>query len=228
MKNALTPLLVLHIGAGSLSLVSGTAAMVFRKGSRPHRATGNVFSVSMLALALSGAYIGFTKHQTLNGLMGVLTFYLVSTAWWTARNGSGGTGVFDVGALLVPVAVAGCLGYYGLEAAGTETGSKDGYPAAAYFVFGSLALLLAVGDVRMLMRGGVFGTRRIARHIFRMCFAMYVAAGSFFLGQQQVFPEALRRPFLLSAPVILIVLVMVFWLIRVRFSRRAMEALVLS
>src|SRR4029453_9740611 len=117
---------------------------------------------------------------------------------------------------------------FGREAASTETGSKDGYPAAAYFIFGSLALLLAAGDVRMLLQGGVAGTRRIARHLFRMCLAMFVAAGSFFLGQKQVFPKALHRPFLLSAPVILIVLLILFWLIRMRFSRRAREAFILS
>src|SRR4029453_6151117 len=226
MKNALSPLFLLHLGAGSLALVSGTAALAFRKGSRPHRATGNVFVLSMLALAVSGAYIGFVKHQTLNGMMGVLTTYLVATAWWTAKNRTGRTGAWDYGALLVPLAVGACLVSFGREAASTETGSKDGYPAAAYFIFGSLALLLAAGDVRMLIQGGVAGTRRIARHLFRMCLAMFVAAGSFFLGQQQVFPEALRRPFLLSAPVILIVLLMVFWLIRMRFSRRAREAFI--
>jgi len=224
MKNALSPLFLLHIGAGSLALVSGTAAAIFRKGSRRHRSSGNVFVVSMLALAISGAYIGFVKHQTLNGMMGVLTTYLVATAWWTARNRTGKAGAADLVALLVPLGVGACLVYYGFEAAKRPPGSQNGYPAAAYFIFGSLALLLAAGDVRMLVRGGVFGARRIARHLVRMGLAMFVAAGSFFLGQQQVFPEALRRPLLLSAPVFLIVFLMVFWWVRVRFSRRAMEA----
>jgi len=228
MKNALSPLFLLHLSAGSLAMVSGTAAMVFRKGSPRHRATGNVFVVSMLALALSGAYIGFVKHQTLNGMMGVLTTYLVATAWWTARNRSGTIGALDAMALLVPLAVGGCLWYYGLEAASGPTGSKGGYPAPAYFIFGSLALLLAAGDVRMLARRGLSGTRRIARHLVRMGLAMFVAAGSFFLGQQQVFPESLRKPILLSAPVFLIVLSMLFWWIRVRFTRRAADAFALS
>src|SRR4029453_5568673 len=109
MKNALSPLFLLHLGAGSLALVSGTAALAFRKGSRPHRATGNVFVLSMLALAVSGAYIGFVKHQTLNGMMGVLTTYLVATAWWTAKNRTGRTGAWDYGAFLVPLAVGACL-----------------------------------------------------------------------------------------------------------------------
>lgn len=76
-----SPVLVFHICAGTLALLSGVAAMSFRKGSHQHRLTGNVFVISMLSLSASGAYLGFMKHQTLNGLQGVVTFYLVATAW---------------------------------------------------------------------------------------------------------------------------------------------------
>jgi hypothetical protein len=34
----------------------------------------------------------------------------------------------------------------------------------------------------MLLRGGVVGTQRVARHLWRMCFGLFIAAGSFFLG----------------------------------------------
>ena len=94
------PVLVFHVCAGIVALLSGTAAMSFRKGSRRHRQTGNVFVLSMLALGASGAYIGFSKHQTLNAMMGVLTFYLVTTAWLTARRRDGHTHPFDYVAVL--------------------------------------------------------------------------------------------------------------------------------
>ena len=61
----------------------------------------------------------------------------------------------------------------------SQTGSKEGFPAAAYFIFGSVALLSAVGDIRMLLRGGVFGAHRIPRHLWRMCFALFIAAVSY-------------------------------------------------
>src|SRR5205807_1947747 len=181
-----SPLLVFHICAGTIGLLSGSAAMSFRKGSRRHRMAGNVFVISMLSLSVSGAYLGLMKHQVLNCLMGVLTFYLVATAWWTARRRDGEAGIFDWGALMVPVAVGASLAIYGLEAAKSHPGLKREYPAAAYFIFGFLALLFAAGDVRTLVRGGVSGAQRIARHVRRMCFAWFIAAGSFFLGQQQV------------------------------------------
>lgn len=214
-----SPVLVAHVITGVVALVAGAAAMTFRKGSRRHRVSGNAFVVSMLGLAASGAYLGLMKHQGLNGLQGVLTFYLVATAWLTARRGDGEAGLLDLGGLLVPLGVGAGLAIYGLEAANSPTGLKEGFPAEAYFVFGAVALLFAGGDVRMLVRGGVSGIRRIVRHLVRMCYAMFTASASFFLGQAQVFPEALRIPALLAIPAILPLLVMSYWLWRVRFRR---------
>jgi len=133
----------------------------------------------MLSLGASGAYPGFMKHEMLNGLMGVLAFYLSATAWSTARRRDGEAGVFHLDALMLPLAVAAVLAIYGVEAANSQTGSKEGFPAAAYFIFGSVALLSAVGDIRMLLRGGVFGAHRIPRHLWRMCFALFIAAVSY-------------------------------------------------
>jgi uncharacterized membrane protein len=212
------PLLVFHISAGTLGLLSGAAAMSFRKGSRRHRMTGNVFVVSMLGLAASGAYLGFSKHQVLNGMMGVLTLYLVATAWWSARRRDGVTGIVDLGALIVPLAVGAGLATYGLQALNSQTGSMGGFPAQAYFIFGSLALLFAAGDVRMLMHGGVSGPRRIARHLWRMCFALFISTGSLFLGQQQVFPASWRNTNLLLLLGILPLVLMIFWRVRVSFT----------
>jgi uncharacterized membrane protein len=158
-----SPVLVFHISAGTVGLLSGTAAMSFSKGSRRHRAAGNVFVIAMLSLGASGAYLGFMKHQMLNGLQGVLTLYLMATAWLTARRRDGEVGIFDWSALMVPLAVGAALLSYGLIAANSQTGARDGFPAMAYFIFGSVALLFAAGDVRMLVRGGVSGAQRIAR-----------------------------------------------------------------
>ncbi len=40
------PLLILHILAGSIALLTGTVAMAVRKGGKLHRASGNVFTVA--------------------------------------------------------------------------------------------------------------------------------------------------------------------------------------
>jgi hypothetical protein len=189
--------------------------MWFRKGSYRHILAGNVFVVAMLALCATGTYLGLAKHHLLNTVMGALALYLVSTAWLTARRRSEETSIFDWGALLVPIAVGAILVVFGIAVA-TRPGLKHGYPAPVYLTFGSVAFLFAAGDVHLLRRGGLKGVQRIARHLWRMCYALFIAAASFFQGQQQVFPEVLRKTGLLFLPSIIPLIVMIFWVLRLR------------
>ena len=212
------PILVLHICAGILGLLSGAAAISFRKGSRRHLFAGNVFVISMMAMSTAGAYLAFMKHEMNNVFGGVLAFYLVTTAWATARRKDGETGIFDWGALVIALTVGAALMTYGFEAAQRPTHSIAGVPAGMFFFLGAIALLSAAGDVRMLMHGGVFGVHRVARHLWRMCFSLFIATGSFFLGQQQVFPHWLRQTNVLFFPAILPLILLIFWLVRVRFT----------
>jgi hypothetical protein len=214
------PILVLHIIAGTLGMLSGFVAMSLRKGSRQHGIAGTVFVVSMLCLGASGAYLAVMKHQMGNFLGGVFTFYLVSTAWMTARrkDNQRQTGIFDWVALLVVLAVSAINLTYGLEAAYSPSGAKGGYAAGLYFFSAALALLAATGDIRMLVRGGVTGAQRLARHLWRMCYAQFIAAASIFLARQHLFPALFRKTGVLFFLSFLPILVLIFWLIRVRFT----------
>ena len=217
------PILVVHISAGVLGILSGAVAMSFRKGSHRHGTAGKVFVLSMLSMSASAVCLALMKHQIGNVLGGVFTFYLVATAWATARRGEGETGMFDRIALLFVLVVGASNLILGLEAAQSQAGTKDGYPAGLYFFSGSLALLAAGGDVRMLLRNGVTGTQRLIRHLWRMCYALFVAAGSLFIGQQQVFPTFLRRTNVLFLLGFLPLTLMIFWLLRVRFANTYRE-----
>ena len=213
-----SPILAVHACAGILGLLSGTVAISVRKGSRRHGVAGIVFSCSMLCLAASGTYLGYMKSQTGNVLGGLLTFYMVATAWMTARRGDRQTGLFDWGALLAALAIGISCVTYGFKVAQGQGGSTAGVPAGMDFFFGFVFLLAAAGDARLLMRGGVSGAQRIARHLWRMCFALFVASGSFFMGRQQIFPAAIRKSNVLLLLTILPLILLIFWLIRVRFT----------
>lgn len=208
------PIVLFHISAGTLGLLSGAAAMALRKGSRRHGVVGNLFVVSTLCMSATGAYRAFVAPdgQVINVLMGVFTFYLVLTAWLTARRRKAETGLLDWGALVVVLAVAAGLVYYGLQAA------SSGHSGGLFLFFGAVALLAGVLDVRMILRGGLAGADRVARHLWRMCVALFIAVGSLFLGQQQVFPDAVRNSGLLGVPSLVVFVLLVFWLIRVLFT----------
>ena len=199
-------LLPLHVSAGIAGILSGTAAMSFRKGSPRHALAGKIFVISMLTMAASAVYLAALKHQNNNVGGGVLTFYLVATAWVTAKRRDGETSIFDWIVLLIPL-WAGIGGWInGLEAVHSPMGSKYGVPAGMHFL-GSVMLLAAAGDVRMLLRGGVFGAQRIVRHLWRMCFGLFIATGS--LGSK-VFPAFILKTNILFIPAILPLILLIF------------------
>lgn len=186
--------------------------MSFGKGSRRHGLAGNVFVVAMLVMGSTASYLSVLIGQS--GLGGLFACYLVITAWSTARRRRGETSVFDWVALMFALAFGVLSMMGGIEAARSPTGSLNGVPAGMILFLGSVGLLAAAGDIRMLVRG-LSGTERIARHLWRMCFALFIATGSF-LGQKRVFP-LLGGPKILLLSVIPLVL-LIYWLIRVRFK----------
>jgi hypothetical protein len=211
------PLLIFHISAGVLAMFAGAAAISFRKGSRYHGVAGNVFVVSMLSMAAAASCLAFMKHQSNNVFGGLLTIYMVATAWATARRRNGETGIPDWLGFLFALTIGVLSLFHGLQ---KMTGREPVDPGTFAFMqlfMGSVILLAGLGDLRMLLRG-ISGRRRIARHLWRMCFGWFIATGSFFLGQKQVFPAWLRGSPALLVPALLPLGLLIFWLVRVRFT----------
>jgi len=217
-----TTLMMLHIGGAVIGLLSGFMAMGFRKGSGLHAAAGSVFFVSMLTMSAAGAYIAeFIKPNIGNVMGGLLTFYLVATGWMAARRRERRVGAFDFGALLLVALLGTAELTFGVQAAASPTGLKAGYPAVLYFVFGSIAILFASADVRMIARGGVWGAQRIGRHLWRMCLALLMATLSFYPTRASLFPKAVNASGLLYLPHIFLVVATLYWMYRVVFRKRA-------
>ena len=226
-----SPILIAHICAGTTGLLSGTAAMSFRKGSPRHVLAGKIFVTSMMIMGVAAVYLAIVKHQSSNISGGIFTFYLILTAWLTARRKDRSTSSFDWVLLLIPLALGIVSWMNGLKIVRSGGSSQDGVPVGMTFFMGSVMLLAAAGDIRMLLRGGLRGARRIARHLWRMCFGLFIAAGSFFLGPQnrplrllstirigQHLPAALFSTTLYLILTILPLVLLIFWLIRIRFT----------
>jgi hypothetical protein len=220
-----SPLLAFHIAGGAVGVVSGFAAVSVRKGSRWHAALGNVFFVSMLGMSAAGAYLALVKSQMNNVFGGVLTFYLVATARVTARRKDGGAGIASFIAMLVALVVCVAIVTIGIEAARSADGMKDGVPAGIYFFLATIAAISTVGDARVLVRGGIFGSQRIARHLWRMCFALFIASGSVFTARAHLFPKVMRTTGMLTMLTVAPLVIIIFWLIRLRWGRRTARRL---
>jgi uncharacterized membrane protein len=216
-----TLLLTLHISGGVMGVLSGAVAMIFRKGFRWHNLAGKVFAIAMMTMAASGATLAVMKQQTGNVLGGTLTFYLVATAWMTARaDDREKTGWRDWTVLSFALAAGLAEMILGTRVALHLATGQPGVPIAVYFIFGAIMLLAAGGDIRWMVKGGAYGAKRIVRHLWRMSFAFFIATGSFFLGQQRVFPAAWRGAAIWWVAAFLPLVLMVGWLMRVWITGR--------
>jgi hypothetical protein len=221
-----SPVLIIHIAGGLVAVLAGFIALLTRKGARLHRRSGDVFVISMLIMAGGGAYAAYVKSQTFNVFAGVITFYLVATTALTVLHKENETGRADYAFLLMALTA----GFTSLIMGASRAASKGGSAAAPYFIFATIALLCSAGDARMLVRHGLSGAQRMLRHVWRMCFALFVAVGSFFLGtasdpvfrkaglRARLFSHAIRQTHLPEVPVYLIVILTIFWLCRIRFT----------
>src|SRR5258708_5703507 len=102
------PILIIHICAVVVGVLSGAAAMSFRKGSGPHRVGGNLFFLAMVVMGPSGAYL-------VNVVGGLFACYLVATAWLTARRPEGETSIFDWAGFLFALALGVVLVTHGVR-----------------------------------------------------------------------------------------------------------------
>lgn len=210
--------MLIHIIGGSTALLSGAVSLSLRKGSKRHGKSGIWFVASMLVLASTGAVIAVTRVERGTAVIGVLTCYLVVTAWAAARDRSGTAGRLEAMALPVALGCAAAMLTFGLVGTSSPTGKFDSLPAAFHFPFAALALIAAALDLNFILRRQLIGVQRTARHLWRMCAALFIAAMSFFLGQQDEFPRALQGP-VWFVPPLAVLAAMIFWIVRVRFTK---------
>lgn len=213
---------LIHIIAGLLALASGAVALYAVKGSTLHRRSGMVFVVAMLVLSSTGALMAvFIKPNPVNVMAGSVTFYLVSTAVLTVKRS-----VEQVRGVLMGLMVAALtLGAWALWLAFQALSSPDGLvgnvPPHPLFMFAVAGIAGGLLDARMLWAGQIQGAHRLARHLWRMGFAMWIATTSFFIGQPRVFPDFLRQHIGLRAiPVLVVAVVVLYWLGRVVLKRQ--------
>lgn len=145
-----------------MGLLSGAAAMSFRKGSERHRVAGEVFVISMLVMGGCGFLLALLKRQTGNVFGGLLTLYMIMTAWLTARRRPNQTGVFDWLTMVLGLAIGATLLNLGMLVVTGRSTSQPGVPEGMYFVLGSIPILGGAGDLRMLARGGICGECALA------------------------------------------------------------------
>ena len=187
-----------HIVMGLLALLAGFVALFSRKGSHIHRRSGLLFVSAMIAMLGTGAVLSFfVVDKPENGIGALFTIYLVVTSLLTVRQP-----VEKVRGITLALAWLA----FGLGLAGVFHGA---------LLFAPVMIGCAAADLRLLKKGSIAGGQRLARHLWRMTFALWIATASFFLGQAKVLPEPMQKLWLLSLPVLVVLAMLVYWLMRV-------------
>jgi hypothetical protein len=222
-------LVPIHVAAGGIAVVLGAVALSVKKGGATHRRSGLLFVYAMAVMGTTAAILGFRNSPTDgNVFAGVMTLYFVGTALTTVRPASSWTSLLNMAALVVAIglAIVDILG--GVEAFNSPRRLLNGVPFFMHFFLAAVMIVAAAGDVRVIRSGMPGGRPRLARHLWRMCFALFIAAGSFFSVRERVailLPEPFTSGPMRALPILLLFASMFYWLWRVR-SRRTLPVLV--
>ena len=203
-------LLPVHIAGGFFALVFGYIALFAVKGGTAHRRSGIGFVTAMIAMSVTGALIAALKPDRGSMIAGSLTFYFVVTGMLAVKRVPRARQI-ETTAMIAAL----MLSAFGIWA-GNWLAQRGRPEAAPMFLFSAMAIVAAIGDWKMLRGADLTGKPRLKRHLWRMCFAMWVAAASFFWGPPNRVPEMIRIPALLPIPVLAPIVAMFYWLWRMR------------
>ena len=220
-------ILTIHILAGALAIILGAVALSVKKGGTVHRRSGMLFVYAMVVMGVTASILEFFKGAGIANLVAaLLALYFVGTALTTVRPVSRWTRAINIAALTVALVLALLSIVGGVKNVGNPGLSSGGVPFRTIgmmsFILGAVLLLAAAGDLRIMRSGMPRGGPRLARHLWRMCFAMFIAAGSFFSIRERV-EKILPDPFasgpMRALPIVLLFGAMFYWLWRVRRRR---------
>jgi uncharacterized membrane protein len=222
-------ILPIHIAAGAFAVVLGFTALFVKKGGTLHRRSGMLFVYAMLVMGVTASILEFLKSAAVGNLAAALmSIYFVGTALTTVRPPSRWTRVINIAALTVAAGLVLVSLLGGIKGVSTPGLSPGGVPfrtiGVMSFILASVLLLAAIGDVRILLSGAPRGAARLARHLWRMCFALFIAAGSFFSIRERVakvLPEPFTNGWMRALPILILFGAMFYWMWRVRRRRPA-------
>jgi len=204
----------IHFAIGSLSLLAGCAAFLLPKGRPAHVAAGRGFAISMLLLCASGLYMSITREIVFTVFLSLFAAHSVTTGWLAAVRRSGQMGMLERALALLIAGVGLASLVTGMWVMNTASGELDGLPPVGFFSLGGVAILIAMIDLQALIRRTVSSKHRIARHVWRMGFSMFIATFIFFFGNNHVLPEVLRAEVVLIIPVLGVALATLITVVR--------------
>jgi uncharacterized membrane protein len=210
--------LAFHFGTGLIAIAAGFLGLAVRKGGEWHRRSGLVFVSAMIATGITA--VGISVYEGKRSFAGgAVLAYFVFTAYTAVKPLHGPGRRVDIALMVLAFGFAATGFLSGFTALGRPGHQIEGVPAGMSFFLATVILLAAIGDARMIRAGGIQGTRRLARHLWRMSFGLFIASGSFFIGQMKFVPEPVRIVPIIVALGVSPLVILLYWMWRVRLKR---------
>ncbi len=190
--------------------------MFAKKGSALHRKAGSWFTVSMMAMLVSGIAAAYLKESIIDMMLGAFVMYTVFTAWLAVHHKKNETGLLEIIALIWVVGFAITAFSISISWRGVES-------LPAYLIWGGLATLCAFGDIRNLYLAGLSGTQRIIRHVWRIGFSLVWAALAFIdkivkmLGANLKTMQEEQLLLIVAIPTMAILITFLYWIAKILF-----------
>ncbi len=211
-------ILTFHIVTATIGLLAGAIALFSKKGTTLHKNSGKLFTAGMIMIGTAGSALAYMVNRPETLIIGITMLYLVGTGIAVIMRKENETGLFEISALTLVVSLAVIAAFFGYTVSNINSQSTGAVPAGFYYIQTGLLIFCSALDLRVIIRGGVSGAQRIARHVWRMCLAFLIAVTSIFLGNTQIFPEDIRSTNILFAPSIIVIVLMIYWMLRVTFT----------
>ena len=220
-------LLPIHIVAGGLAIILGAIALSVKKGGTIHRRSGILFVYAMVVMGITASILELLKGSAATGVIApLMTIYLCRYCAYDrppavamdARDQCYGAGLRGRAGVVL---TAG--GVNAVNSPGLSGGIPLRMIGVMSLILAAVLLLSAIGDARIMRSGMPRGGRRLARHLWRMCFALFIAAGSFFSIRKRVatiFPYPFTAGPMRALPILLLFGAMFYWLWKVRSRRK--------
>ena len=215
MESKLKELVVwlIHFPTGTVAILAAIAAFYYPKGSSKHKKAGQVFTIAMLIMLISGGIAGVLKGSADDVFLAALVSYTVFTAWLTVRQRQPVIGILEYLALFYIVIL-------GLAALSIDPEWDKVEEPGVYTFDAIMALIFVVGDIRNILLKGMKRTHRLARHVWRISFSLVWAALAFGDKIIKMLDSTIdQMPYVVAVPASLVLCIMFYWLFRIYKGR---------
>ena len=156
-------LLVSHVVAGTIALVTAFFAVVTKKGMKAHIVSGRIYTIAMAYVAIGALVLSVIRPNPFLFAIALFSGFMVWTGYRTAVNRKGEVTTTETNTTYFGVVIVLLmLGYGGFLIA---QGELIGF---VLIVFSVVIIGYLIEDFRSLKKGFATGKFRIARHLQRM------------------------------------------------------------